>query len=215
MPLSCLICSSQVEHFFEAREKVHSQETLRRYYRCQFCFFIFLDPSLRASPYEEKRRYLSHQNCVSDPRYLSYLEKFYKKSFQRSYHKDILDFGCGPTEGMKALNHNVDSYDPFFFPRKELLKKKYDLILCLEVAEHFYWPLTEFSRFKKMMKNKSTLAVQTKVLKSMNDFKSWDYRKDVTHVGFFQKTTLSYLCEKFQWTLQNPAPNVFLFQQDF
>ena len=41
---------------------------------------------------------------------------------------DILDYGCG--RGFDADAFQMEKYDPFYFPNKELLKKKWDCIVC-------------------------------------------------------------------------------------
>ncbi len=213
--MTCFICFSKIgKPFFSYEERIEKKMRLRSYYKCKICDYTFLDPSQRLSGREEKIRYLKHKNNVQDLRYLRFLSHLYECSFKKA-HKSILDFGCGPTEGMKALNSKIESYDPFFFNNPEKLKKKYDLILCSEVVEHFYNPSKEFQRLKGMLNKGGVLALRTGVLSEERKFQRWSYRKDITHVGFFQTKTFKYLADRWSWTLEEPNPSVFVFHEGF
>ena len=60
-----------------------------------------------------------------------------------------LDFGCGPGPAlanmMQSDGYEMEIYDPFFFPNKDALSKKYDFITCTETAEHFFNPHDELN----------------------------------------------------------------------
>ena len=215
MSFLCPICSETTFLFFEKKERIKKCLRLRTYYRCPFCYYIFLSPTQRLSREEEKKRYLEHNNNTKDPRYLKYLSYFYDEVFSHvridKGRASVLDFGCGPEKSMEALNSSIKSYDPFFFPQREPLYRKWDLILLSEVAEHFYFPLKDFKRLKALLSPKGVLAVRTEDFSDGKDFKNWHYRKDSTHVGFFHIKTFSYLSEKLQWTFKNPKPSVFIF----
>ena len=210
--MKCLICSSLiVKPFFRFEERVEKKKKTRTYYKCKECDYVFLDPLERLEKSEEKKRYLKHNNDTKDERYLKFLSSLYDVSFKKE-HKSLLDFGCGPTESMKALNSKIESYDPFF-PYKEKLKKKYDLILCSEVVEHFYKPFEEFKRLSEMLNQGGSLAIRTQVLDKQKekDFKNWSYRQDVTHVGFFQKKTFFLLAKRLGLILKEPRESIFIF----
>ena len=60
-----------------------------------------------------------------------------------------LDFGAGTgpviSKVLKDNEYKIKQFDPFFHNYPELLKEKYDYIVCCEVMEHFYDPAKEFA----------------------------------------------------------------------
>ncbi len=209
----CLVCDSKIDSvFFEKFEKINQKKKLRTYYFCKSCEYIYLKPSQRLTSFDEKKRYLQHNNDTEDPRYVKFLSSLYDCSVRKEDCK-ILDFGSGPTESMKSLNSSIESYDPFFFNDKSLLSQKYDLIFCSEVVEHFYNPKLEFQKLKLRLEPKGRLAIRTGVIENLSEFSSWKYRQDETHVGFFRKKTFEYLAEVFNWKLTQKSSSIFLLDE--
>lgn len=152
----------------------------------------------------EEARYRTHNNAGAD--YLNYLggTAFPIAKLLAPGAKG-LDYGCGPTEGMKKvlspLGFSVDSYDPIFFPNYSLLKNHYDFLLCSEAAEHFFYPLEDFARMNEMLVAGGVLGVSSRLAVPKEEFEGWTYRRDPTHVIFFQKETVQWLASAFNWEI--------------
>src|SRR5262245_2953023 len=106
-----------------------------QYWICSECELVWLAQECRPTRESEEMRYRTHQNDVQDPFYIAYLSRT-ALPLVRLLPAGArgLDYGCGPTEGMKAVlspqGFTVESYDPIFFPQEHLLKNSYDFLLC-------------------------------------------------------------------------------------
>ena len=172
------------------------------YFRCSNCAFIFLDPNKRVDPKEEKRQYDLHENNPEDPGYRKFLSQIIdplKQYLPREKKLKGLDYGSGPgpTLNLMLEEEGIEMrlYDPFYHPHEENLKRKYDVITCTEVAEHFFNPFAEFKKLKSLLKNGGVLGIMTDLYTEDMDFKNWHYIKDPTHVGFFSPYSLNWLAE--------------------
>jgi hypothetical protein len=130
-----------------------------------------------------------------------------------------LDFGCGPVEGMKKLlfplKFSVESYDPFFFPREELLNIRYDFVLCSEVAEHFFEPDREFARLSQLVKPGGWLGVSSELApQDRSVFQNWWYRRDPTHVTFYSEATVLWIAKEGGWTLETLKNPIWLLKKN-
>lgn len=127
-----------------------------------------------------------------------------------------LDYGCGPTEGMREALRPYDvrvvSYDPIFFPHEQLLKNRYDFLLCSEAAEHFFYPGEEFARMQSLLKEGGILGVSSQLAVPREKFAQWNYRRDYTHVVFYQEETVHWIARKFGWKLLQLANPIWIYQ---
>lgn len=210
--MNCLLCERH-----SAAEPMPAEES-RRYWRCGHCGLVWLDQSLRLKPAEEKGRYLLHENSVASDAYLSYLDRLagpVTKQLARGARG--LDFGCGPSEGMRALlearGFCVESYDPYFFPRPELLNFRYDFVLCSEAAEHFYFPAEEFARLDSLLLPGGWFGLRTLLLPSPEKFADWHYRRDPTHVVFYAAESLRWIAQRWGWRLHSLDSPIAVFQK--
>lgn len=173
------------------------------YFSCPRCGLIWLDEKNRLSREQEARHYATHEN--HGPAYLDYLRKTAEPVLARVSGGSLcLDYGCGPTEGMRELispmGFSVESYDPFFFPRV-LLKNHYDFVLCSEAAEHFFCPAEEFARIDATLKPGGLLGVRSQLWEGKESFRDWYYRRDPTHVCFYTEKSVRWLAGHFGWEL--------------
>lgn len=53
----------------------------------------------------------------------------------------------------------------------------------------------------------------TGMLAEWIDFGSWHYRRDPTHVVFYQRTTLRYLAQQYGWRCEFPGQDVALMRK--
>ena len=110
------------------------RDSSKKYWSCNKCCAVFIDPSLYIDPKEEKERYLEHNNSIDDPDYRSFLSRVtnpLKKNIDKA--SKGLDFGCGLgpalADILKKDGYLVDLYDPFFYPNKSIFSNKYNFCL--------------------------------------------------------------------------------------
>ena len=186
------------------------------YWGCKVCGSKFLDPKNYVSHSYEKKHYLKHNNSINDPNYKNFLLKLFKPFKDKISTSDIgLDYGCGFAPALanifKSYGFKVELYDPFFFPNKDVLLKKYKFITCSEVVEHFFNPYDEFDKINNLLDNNSWFGVMTTFLPKDDLFENWYYRRDPTHVVFYKKETFKYIGFQRNWQVFFPSENIVLF----
>jgi hypothetical protein len=186
----CPLCRSAI--ISGVIQKVHKRE----YHHCEVCDLIFMDKSDLPDMVSEKERYLLHINSGNNDGYVRFLkqaidpaENFMNKSMK------ILDYGCGPkpvlSEILVSRGFDCDLYDPFFFP--EWPNKKYELIFATECFEHFFDPKKEIKKLMKLIHENGYLVLMTDFWKDVNQFSSWYYVRDFTHVSFYHEKTMKFM----------------------
>jgi hypothetical protein len=190
--MKCKICGNKVNIIEVIKKPI--------YYYCKECELIFMDESFYLSSEEEKLRYTKHNNSITDDGYVNMFLNFIDEAVKPFVKKgDALDFGCGPgpvlSKLLKENNFETDIYDPYFFPDRVYLGKKYDLIACTEVIEHTKNPLYVFNFFSNYLKTRGKLALMTLFHSGVESFVDWWYRQDSTHICFFSLKTFQYLAE--------------------
>ena len=200
----CPFCNSSNIYSIKEKKKI--------FWRCNYCHGIFLDSQFFLKPSEQKKRYDCHNNNVTDSGYRKFLEDFIFPVFL--YIKNpiatVLDFGCGPCDesGISNLNqvvidsiqsHKIElvQWDPYFYPDENSLKKQYDLVFCLEVAEHFENPEEGFCNLSRVCKAGGFVAIGTMLVPDTDTtFKKWWYKNDSTHVAFYSLPALKACASK-------------------
>ena len=205
----CKVCkSSNLKIFLKSGKSI--------YWGCNVCSSKFLDPKNYISNSHEKKHYLKHNNSINDPNYKNFLLKLFKPFKDKISTSDIgLDYGCGFAPALANIFKNygfkVELYDPFFFPNKDVLLKKYKFITCSEVVEHFFNPYDEFDKINNLLDNNSWFGVMTTFLPKDELFENWYYRRDPTHVVFYNKKTFKYIGFQRNWQVFFPSENIVLF----
>ena len=207
----CKVCKSSNLNFF-----LKSGELL--YWECKTCVAKFLDPQNYVSNSYEKKHYLKHNNSITDVKYKNFLLKLIEPVKDKISISDIgLDYGCGfaPVLAniLKSYGFKVELYDPFFFPNKDVLLKKYKFITCSEVVEHFFNPYEEFDKINNLLDNNSWFGVMTTFLPQDDQFENWHYRRDPTHVVFYKMETFQHIGFQRNWQVFSPSENVVLFHK--
>ncbi len=210
--MRCLLCESENHEFF-------FKDKFRAYRRCNVCSIIFVPRSFHISKTSEKARYEEHNNDANDIGYIQFLERIttpIKSRFLKGANG--LDFGCGPTtllaDILKADGFEMEVYDPFYEIDKSVLDKKYDFIVSTEVVEHLNYPLIEFKKMFAMLKEKGVLAVMTRVFYDSMDFKTWFYKNDRTHIGFYSIATFDWLAKNLGVTYSQVESDIFIFKAE-
>lgn len=212
--MPCPLCRSDSAEFIYERKDPHLG--FRRYYQCPQCYLTFLDPKNRLTAQAEKTRYDLHQNSPDDPRYCQFLNQLLDPLILRlKPQTQGLDFGCGPGPTVSKLleekGYVVKEYDPFYFPQQELLNETYDFITCTETVEHFYDPRAEFERFHRLLKYKGLLGIMTKFRNPQDEFATWWYHQEPTHVSFYQRETIRWIAKWLGWRIELLGENVVIF----
>ncbi len=213
--MNCIICgASNNPIIFKSRESQGGREFLQ----CKICELVYVDSSFFLSPEEEKKRYLTHNNNPDDAGYRSFLRPVLETVVEVvSSSASGLDYGAGPGPVLVLMfeeaGFKMQLYDPFFHPDKTVLNNKYDFIVSTEVIEHFYEPVTEFSRLDSLLNQDGYLCVMTSMVDECGDFSKWYYHQDETHVVFYAKKTMIYLADKFGMEVSFPRRNVTLFRK--
>ena len=190
------------------------------YHRCITCCATYLDSRHFLSRDQELQHYQTHENEIDDPRYRNFLSRLFVPMLARIRPSAVgIDFGSGPGPALAAMfreaGHEMATYDPFFSTDKKALLSQYDFITCSETVEHFHQPDTEFARFDELLRPGGVLGIMTSFQSDERDFSSWHYRKDPTHVVFYQTKTFEVIAERYQWRCELPEQNiVFLHKPD-
>jgi hypothetical protein len=186
------------------------------YFRCGVCALTYGAPADHPSPEQELLRYAIHQNDPADPRYRAYLAPLAEAlAPSLAPGAEGLDYGSGPGPALPLMleerGFRVALYDPFFAPDATVLTRQYDFITCSETAEHFAHPAEEFARFDRLLRPRGWLGVMTQLLEEDTDFARWHYARDVTHLCFYTPQTMTWIAERYGWSLAFPHQRVVLF----
>lgn len=189
----------------------------RRYFRCPNCEGIFLSRELLLSPDAELREYQTHNNDVEDPRYQKFVSPLVELVDSRHHNGQTgLDFGAGPGPVVAHMlgkhGYSIDLYDPFFHPDETVFAKTYDFIFCCEVIEHFNTPGITFATLGNLLAPGGSLYCRTTLYRNDIDFSTWFYKKEDTHVFFYQRKTIEWIAEHLlhcDFTILND--NIFYF----
>lgn len=209
-PMQCRLCQHESVEWQRCDSQVYEY--------CQNCQQVQLTASQLPTLDEEKSCYDWHNNDPNDLGYRKFLSRL-STPLDTFLPKSAcgLDYGCGPGPTLalmlRELGHHVANYDPIYFPSSELLQQQYDFISCSEVVEHFHAPAAEFDRLFEMLKEGGILAVMTGWRNDAQDFCRWHYRRDPTHVCFFNLHTFQWLAKSYHCSIIYSAPNVVLLSK--
>lgn len=196
---SCRLCNCHTEtHRFLSDES--------EYFECHNCGLIFQKREQLPHYYEEKKRYLEHENNLASQDYLNYLEESTKRIFQFPISKkSLLDYGCGPVKALEKIWGDefeyIASFDPIFHKNMDFELETFDVICCVEVIEHFYSPAESFEKIDSLLSQAGYVLFRTEFQDQMKALENWWYRKDPTHVCFYNSQSWKYLEKKFNWKL--------------
>lgn len=206
--MNCPLCQSQAFSLFDRDKK-------RSFYKCHDCTLVFVPREQILKSEEEFNRYLAHQNDENDPYYRKYLSDVLNPTLRLLHQGDVgLDFGCGKTKLLSTLYQDsgylVDSYDVYFHPDEMIWKKEYDFIILSEVIEHLSDPLETMNQLNQILKPSGKIFIKTKFYPdSPQDFSNWFYKRDMTHVEFFNRTSMEILAHKLGRSFQEIGEDLY------
>ena len=208
----CPLCLSAKTIFF-------SEDKSRSYFQCNTCSLIFVPVSLLLTAQEEKVRYDLHQNFPSDPNYRKFLGRIFNPMQKLiAPGSKGLDFGSGPGPTLSLMfeevGHTMSIYDHFYANEPSIFTKQYDFITASEVVEHLFNPKEELDRLWNCLKPAGCMGIMTKLALDSKAFASWHYKRDLTHVCFFSKSTFGWLAEKWQARLTFADKDVIIFKKN-
>lgn len=171
------------------------------YLYCSVCTLHFVHPDDRLESHVEKSRYDLHENDPEDPQYRSFLNQLFEPVRKKITSGSTgLDYGSGPGPTLhlmfKEAGFNMAHFDPFYQDDHNVLNRKYDFITVSETAEHFYHPGKEFDKLWQMLNPGGVLGIMTLMLNDPDHFKNWHYRRDDTHVAFYQPDTFRWISSR-------------------
>ena len=193
----CRLCHYPIE------ESWAFQGDRRVYEVCHHCDLVQVQESFLPSPDDARARYLHHADDAGSEGHRRFLSQAVDPSlpFLRP-DNTILDFGCGPVPVLVSIlsQHGIDceNFDPnfdFFVAEN----KQYDHVFCLETAEHFIRPFADWNTLNQRVKPGGTLTLMTERYIDPHQFSGWYYKRDTTHVAFYQKKTIQYLADIFRF----------------
>ena len=194
--MKCKICGNDTYILFDEQFKLD-------YHRCKKCGFIYEDPKHHATFADEKEEYDRHNNSIEDEGYVNMFKRFINAFEPFVTGKKLLEYGSGPepvfSEVLRREGYNVTSYDPFFLPDESYLDNKYDIITSTEVFEHFSEPFEEFKKLDALIIEGGLMAIMTQFPKDDEHFKTWWYRRDITHISFFTIDSFKELAKAFDY----------------
>ena len=186
--------------------------------QCLNCDFVFVPSQYHLSESEERKRYDTHNNNPDDPRYRQFLSQL-TEPLNEIISSDSygLDFGCGPGPTislmMQEKGHQMDLYDKFYARNQSVFEGSFDFITLTEVLEHLCDPVFELERLASILNSKGILAVMTQTLAQDIDFKSWYYKNDPSHIGFYNDKSLTCLASLLELEITQFSDRVIFFKK--
>ena len=203
----------------EAEHTLYCKHETGEYRLCKQCALVFVLPDAHLDEDEEKERYDLHTNSPDDLNYRKFLSKMLDPVCERVPKGSFgLDFGSGPGPTLSKMfeenGYVMRIYDHFYARDDDTLAQKYDFITSTEVVEHLYAPSAVINKLMGMLKPKGLLALLTQPYPSPEEFSSWYYKNDPTHVCFYSPTTMRWLAKKHTARLETVGKDIFIFTKE-
>lgn len=167
---------------------------------------------------DEKKHYEFHNNDVNDKGYQQFASPIVKIVLNDFTPKHSgLDFGAGTNSVivklLKDKKYNIVEYDPFFSNHPEVLEKQYDYITCCEVIEHFHHPFEEFKKLFQLLKLGGKLICMTDFFSETQNFDTWYYKNDHSHVFFYHPKTMEWITKNIGFSSYTIEGRVTVFER--
>ena len=188
------------------------------YARCGHCRLLILDARDQLSESAARARYEAHKNDPADPAYRKFFSPLVEALAARlQAPAEILDYGTGTASALPGMlterGYSLRTFDPLFDPNPVSLTRDYDAVTCTETLEHFRFPALEFDKLQGLLRPGGILAVMTLILQSGQDFASWWYREDPTHIAFYEEETLRWIAARWGWKIEILSPRLIMYSK--
>ena len=195
-----------------------ARDSNRVYLRCGQCRLIFVPPSGRLSPAEEKSHYDLHENDPEDAGYRRFLGRLFRPLQERLAPCSFgLDFGSGPGPTLSVMfeeaGHRMNIHDKFYAPDTRVLEQEYDFITATEVVEHLAAPGAVLDQLWALLRPGGWLGIMTKLARDAAAFSGWHYKNDPTHIAFFSRDTFAWLGRHWGAVPEFIGDDVILFRK--
>lgn len=206
--MKCPVCQSSEYVLFD-------QDKKRSYFKCSDCTLVFVPREQILSAADESNRYEAHQNSEDDPYYKKYLTDIAQETLPFLHSESFgLDFGCGKTKLLASIYEErgiqMDSFDLYFHPDESIWKKTYNFIILSEVIEHLAAPKETMESLNSLLKTGGEFFIKTKFYpESSEDFSNWFYKRDMTHVEFFNEKSMETLAQKLGKSFQKIGNDLY------
>ena len=114
---------------------------------------------------------------------------------------------------LEEKGHHVELYDKFYASKDSIFNKRFDFITATEVIEHLRDPMLEFKRLASTLGVGGYFALMTQLLTEETDFKSWYYKNDPSHIGFFNKQSLIYIAKELNFEVDIYSERVIFLKK--
>src|SRR3989344_260813 len=212
--MRCQLCESQTEKIYKVIRK-------SKIYECSLCQLAFIDQKVLTVTKllkDDTSELYNFENYKKDEGRLR--KRFKKLTVKITAHKksgSVLDVGAGfglfSSELNKTGDFNFDLIEPGLKLRYvgKLEKKiyplnfekfkagrKYDIILMMDVLEHYINPLKNLEKAKRLLKKEGILVIQTPNYKSLmaSICRDWAWWMVEDHKFFFSPKSLRLILEK-------------------
>jgi len=192
----------------------------RDFYRCHHCRLIFVPANFHLSPQQELARYRQHTNTLNDQGYVRYLSSVAEtlEQIPALPGSSILDFGCGEEAVLVSLlkerGYCCDGYDPLYEKYSVPLHTTYDMVIASEVVEHFRDPADQWFKLVSYVKPGGYGTIRTEFYPARENFPSWWYIQDKTHLSFYSPETFIWILKVLGCSLfYTNNKNIIQFQK--
>ncbi|MFZ1706173.1 MAG: methyltransferase domain-containing protein [Saprospiraceae bacterium] len=183
-------------------DNLQFEKDKRHYFFCSTCFLIQVTPQEYPSREQAIKRYNHHIKGAGNKGHIHFLHQAINPTlpFMSSGNK-CLDYGCGPVPTLPCilspLGFFCDIFDPYynFSQEKETCVHH---VFCLETAEHFFEPNKEFEHLFELILPGGTLTLMTEWYENLEQFSTWSYKRDITHVVFYHQKTMEYIANRYK-----------------
>jgi 2-polyprenyl-6-hydroxyphenyl methylase/3-demethylubiquinone-9 3-methyltransferase len=182
------------------------------YYRCPECRFIFTTAFDHFTIEDFSRHVYNEDYQLVDPDYRlnrpRHNAAFLCKLFAASRPQRVLDYGGGNgllAELLRAAGFaQVDTYDPFVPRYAARPPRRYDCIVCFEVAEHSTDPARTFAEMNDLLMDPGVILFSTLLQPADIDQQglSWWYAGPRNgHVSLYSRASLKALARPHRFML--------------
>lgn len=172
------------------------------YYRCRGCDFAFTEAFDGWADADFRTHVYNDEYALFDPKFAQERPRTTAALVQRlaaDRGTRILDFGGGEGATAALLREagyaQVDVFDPFHAAAQPAPAGPYDLVLCIEVAEHHTRPLALFAQLHALAGAAGTVLLSTRDFADVRGrwVDDWYVAPRNGHVSFYSQRTLGLL----------------------